>query len=470
MNVSLNRCAAKPFSRPNGAIVLRLGVLIFLAVFVRSASGQFSLPEEKMTRSVSGQFFSIATSSPSRLTRSEMVRTNSDFIQLDPALLAISAERIRESLWREIGSTSPWRGKIYLVIHPAQSFNDEITIVARQSGDWNYQVQLPDVTTKSRFLRAMTGVLLLEIANRNNHLTRAAEIPAWLADGLSKELEAQDLAGLILLPPEKVINGMPLTAVDQTRRGFDELIGARKVLQNHAALTFEQLSWPMAAQLTGDDGGVYNASAQLFVHELLDLPDGAGKLRAMLGQLPDFYNWQTAFQKAFRANFANPLAVEKWWALEVVDFVARAPGSRWTATVSRDKLDEILQVPVAIRVESNALPTRAEISLQVVIRNFDTDKQTAILRTKLRDLQLAQLRMASPLAVLTDGYRRTIAAYLGDEKRNPLYFWNRHPRSPRKADRDATLKKLDDLDGQRREIEAKIQTEKVFQSLDAARF
>ena len=96
------------------------------------------------------------------------------------------------------------------------------------------------------------------------------------------------------------------------------------------------MSWPDEAQLSGADGGVYRASAQLFVNELLELKDGPAHLRAMLATLPEFYNWQTAFQSAFREDFPRPLDVEKWWALQVVNFVARDPGPAWTPAVSRD--------------------------------------------------------------------------------------------------------------------------------------
>ena len=70
-----------------------------------------------------------------------------------------------------------------------------------------------------------------------------------------------------------------------------------------------------------------------------------------------------------------------------------------------------------MRTASNALPAHAEISFQAVIRNFDRPQQAAILQAKLRDLELSQLRMAPPFAVLTDGYRRALADYLDPGKR-----------------------------------------------------
>ena len=100
----------------------------------------------------------------------------------------------------------------------------------------------------------------------------------------------------------------------------------------------------------------------------------------------NYFNWQTAFRSAFGADFPRPVDVEKWWALQNVDFDARDTGPLWTPAASRDKLDEILSVPVDMRAASNALPAHAEISLQAVIRNFDFDQQTDVLQTKLRDL------------------------------------------------------------------------------------
>ena len=74
------------------------------------------------------------------------------------------------------------------------------------------------------------------------------------------------------------------------------------------------------------------------------------------------------------------------------NFAARDPGPQWTPAVSREKLDEILSVPVDMRAASNDLPAHAEISLQAVIRNFDSARQTEILQTKLRDLGTGAIR------------------------------------------------------------------------------
>jgi hypothetical protein len=451
--------------RFNDSTFRRLSVFC-VVIFSMVARAQVPPPDTTSAHSVSGQF--IVTGAPSSDAKAGLaarpeIATNADFIRLEPALLAVSAERIKASLWRELdlNPNPPWRGNIFLALHPAQSTDEDVAIVSeRFVSVWNYQVRLPDVLPRTRFARAMTGVLLLEFANRNAR-ARSAEIPSWLTDGLSRQLLEDDWQKDILSSPAKRVNGLPVSRTVANERGIDPLAGTRRILRNEPALTFEQLSWPTSEQLSGADGGVYRASAQLLVSELLGLKNGRAHLRAMLQALPDCYNWQTAFQSAFRENFSRPLDVEKWWTLQVVGFAARDAGPLWTPAASREQLDEILSVPVEMRMASNALPAHTTISLQAVIRNWDPPRRNAILQTKLRDLELAQLRMAAPLAALTDGYRRALADYLGLGKRPSLVTrWVKHPfASSSKLTLEDTLKKLDALDARRRAIESAIKPE-----------
>ena len=431
-------------------------VAVLSGVFCCNIYAGFPLPKTESARSVSGQFVVINAFQTSSLAAAPKIVADTNLVRLEPALLAVSAERVRETVWRELGVNGQWRGRVFLVLRPAKSANDDVTIVSRRLADgWDYHVLLPDVLSRTRFARAMVSVVLLEFANRNASSTRSAEIPGWLTDGLSQQLLATDWHKIILSSPSPVVNGLLGSRTVSNQRGMDFLADARRVLRDCPVLTFEQLSWPTAAQLSGTDGGAYRASAQLFVNELLDLKNSPARLCTMLQSLPHFYNWQTAFQSAFSADFPRPLDLEKWWALRVVSFVARDPGSRWTPAVSREKLDEILNVPVEMRIASNALPTRATISLQDVIRSFDSARQTSVFQTKLRDLELAQFRMAPQLAVLTAEYHLAIADYLGQSKR-VAPPWNKHaPLSSKASPRD-TLKKLDALDAKRRTIEVDI--------------
>jgi len=431
------------------------GGLSFLAA-ARGQSAPFRASPP--TISVSGQFTVSRLPDPNPYSvpyfRRPDVGTNTELLSLEPSLLAISAERFKAALWPDMGysANAPWRGKIFLVLHPARSTNDPVVIAAQPLlGSWNYRVELPDLITRNRCARALSGVLLLELANRQTP-GRSAVVPAWLADGLARQIvEAAETKVLFTVPASR-LNGIPETRLNEQRHGLDPLAAARRSLQNTPALTFEQLCWPDDGQMNGADGGVYLASAQLFVHELLALPNGPAHFRALLALLPAYENWQSAFLTAFRDEFHRPLDVEKWWALRVVTFAARSPGPRWTPAVSRSQLDAALTVPVTLRSASNALPTHADLSLQAILSDIAPDSQEAILQPRLRNLELVQLRLTPELAPVADGYRQALAEYLGGSQ---SWFF---PRSPGIA---TTVRKLDALDARRRKMEAQMQSSEL---------
>src|SRR5262249_24589527 len=114
----------------------------------------------------------------------------------------------------------------------------------------------------------------------------------------------------------------PTDTRPNTRR-MNPVAGAIQTFRSGSPLTFDQLSWPTEEQLSGSGQSVYASSAQLFVSQLLHLKRGPQAFQAMLTKLPDYLNWQLAFLDAFHAHFQNALDVEKWWALEMVQFTGR---------------------------------------------------------------------------------------------------------------------------------------------------
>jgi hypothetical protein len=435
--------------------------LVVLMLFVfPAARAQLPWSAAVAARGISGQFIVTASPRVSSLSRDRSVTTNAALVRLDPALLAVSAERIKKSLWQQLGvdDANRWRGEIFLALHPAQNVDENITIVSsRFNNVWNYRVELPDIVDRQRLVRAITAASLLELANRSAG-DHSAELPSWLVDGLAAEVLAANSSAFVLSSPTDSQNGISEKRITSAQRGWDLMAEAHRVLQSEDALTFEQICWPTESQLAGRDGGVYHASAQLFVNELLSLKNGAKELRTMIQTLPTFYNWQVAFRAAFQGDFPQPVDLEKWWSLRTVDFAAFDIGSTWTVAASRERMDAILSVPVEYRAASNNMPSHAEISLQTVIRNFDPQRQMSILQNKLRDVQLAELRMAPQFAQLADGYRLALADYLGEGPvpTRVILGKNSAPRSSR-ASAKATLKKLDGLDARRRTIESALE-------------
>jgi hypothetical protein len=436
----------------------RLSVFALLAhvsilLWPRTAYGDASVPGVVTANSDSGQFVVVGAPQTSSLASLPQIVTDRALVRLDPALLAVSAERVKNALLRKMGVDSDLMqgGTIYLTLQPARALDENVAVFpSRFGGTWVYHVVLPDVLPRERLARALTSVFLMDYANRNGG-ENLAQAPGWLIEGLSQEILAETMQDVILSVPDQTVNHIPVDRVSFTERGLDSLATARAVLKTYSILTFQQLCWPTDMQLSGEDGGVYRASAQLFVDQLLGLGKGPLKLRTFLNALPRFYNWQSAFFSAFHGSFSTPLDVEKWWALQTVIFSAHSHGPLWTFAVSREKLDEILGVSADFRSTSNSLPVRAEISLQDVIKNFGFGLQSDILRLKLHDLEVAQFRMVPSLAILAAEYRNALAGYLGEnevDRRGSIV--NKFP--SRVVSARETLRILNALDARRRSI------------------
>ena len=423
-------------------------VIVCLWYLLPNARGQAYYLDPVTSRSTSGQFIVYGPRRANPLPPSLSNATN--LVRLEPTFLAVSCERIKQALLTELGAASAWRGKIYLMLRPVQSVDDRIVVNASQFTDgWMYQVELPDAVEAPRLVGAMVRVLLLEMANRNAG-ARSAELPLWLTEGLSQGLMAASEIDLVVQPPQQTINSVSISQKMRNARKTDPLAVAHERLRSRSPLTIEQLNWPTEEQLSGRAGEVYRSSAQLFVHELLRLKNGRAGLRTMVEQLPQDYNWQTTFLRAFRSHFKRQLDVEKWWALQLVHFTGRDLTQTWPGDESWKKLDEIVRPPVQVRVSTNELPLRAEVSLQTIIKEWDYPRQNRLLRDKIIQLQLLRLRMAQDSTYLVDDYRQTLETYLQKRDKAALRL---RTKSQKRSDYDRLVQEavnqLDLADAQR---------------------
>ena len=190
---ALRRCAAHAFF---------CAAVFSVPIFsVNISRAEFSPDDSLVAHSFSGQFIVSASGQFSPLFYRRDFVADTNFVRLEPALLAVAAERFRELLWRQLGlkPDSPWSGKIYLLLQPAHSPDDEVTIASDSMlHTWNYRVTLPDILTRTRYARALSAVLLLEIAGRDNPDGKpSAEIPSWLVDGLARQVLDEDASEII---------------------------------------------------------------------------------------------------------------------------------------------------------------------------------------------------------------------------------------------------------------------------------
>jgi hypothetical protein len=388
-------------------------VIAFLAL-IQTTLGQNLPPGAIRARSASGQFM-ICALPPAPQNWMGNFETNQDFARLEPTLLPVSCERIKQILWRTIGESGPWRGRIFVMLTPAKSVDDVVTITSEQFRDgWQYRVELPDFIERSRYVRGIVQVLLLELANRDA-TAHSAEIPAWLLEGLAQELlVSSSKDGIIPPPPRPAVDGSrpASTFTVVNTRLENPLQQAHKGLTGAVPLSFQELSWPAPDQLDGPGTGLYRDSAQLFVNRLLALRNGRACLHAMLGELGQHYNWQFAFLRAFSSYFQRPLDAEKWWALQAVNFTGRDLAQNWPAQESWQKLDEVIRSEVQVRTGTNEMPLRVSVSLQTMIEEWEPARQSRALEDKVHELELLRPRVAPGLIPLIDEYYRVLSAYL----------------------------------------------------------
>src|ERR1043166_2899200 len=190
--------------------LLCICLILALTLFFTTAIAQITAPKNPTVHSLSGQF--IVRAAPGVEARSSTLsNTNRQLVRLQPTLVTISSERIKQLLYYELGAGPAWRGKIWLTLYHATNPEQPVTIVSEKFRDgWQYKVQLPDLLDRVRYVRTIIHVLLLEIANRASE-ERSAEIPAWLREGLTEQLLAANEIRIILQPPPPA--GKELTLV-----------------------------------------------------------------------------------------------------------------------------------------------------------------------------------------------------------------------------------------------------------------
>jgi hypothetical protein len=369
--------------------------------------------------SSSGQFYVSTRGALSPATLN--LAAKSSLLTLEPALLAISCDRIKASLLRQLNMPDQWRGKIFVALHPAFSPEEPTTIVSEKfAGNWQCMVQMPDAVDRNQLVETIVRATLLEIANRNAR-TRSAEIPEWLARGLARQLMGSGELKLILPPPVMQKDGFkysqvtmdfsdgPQPSIFPTQK-LNPLTRASPVLRTNEPLTFDQLSWPTEEQLEEVDAGLFNSSAQLFVSDLLHETHGPECLRQMLVELPDYLNWQLAFEHAFQPMFKSTLDVEKWWALQIAQFSGRDLLHLLTREESARQLDAVFQFPIHVQIGQLA-PMRTDISLQTIIRGWSRTQQLEMLKNKIWEIGVLRLRISPDYVPLVDQYLSVLQDY-----------------------------------------------------------
>jgi len=143
------------------------------------------------------------------------------------------------------------------------------------------------------------------------------------------------------------------------------------------------------------------------------------------------------------------LDVEKWWALQLVHFTGRDVLSQtWAFEESWQKLDQTVHASVEIHAGTNELPLHATVSLQDVIRDWDSPRQARCLEGKIRELELLRPRLGQEFVGFLDSYGQALRNYLQHRHKTGLTRFFGQKAALNRAEEQA-LKQLDELDAQR---------------------
>jgi len=328
---------------------------------------------------------------------------NNDQVTLQPSLLVVSCEQVKTLLLGRLEMADRWQGRIDLTINPslAEDRGPQLRAEFGERG-WNYKLELPGRVQEQILMRWLICSVLLEMANRQAG-AQSAEIPLWLVEGMSADLQANNLPTYLHqagqnwtmdVKWDKRAESMPLE------------------LRRRAPLSFQQLSWPQASELTAEGLPLYRNCAQFFLEELLRLDDGRACLRSMIGQLPQHWNWQMAFLQAFHSHFEQLVDVEKWWSVGCVNLVRGYKAQTWSDADCRKTLQSSLDVPVSVHFGSDQLPVEAMMTLQEVIRQWRPAEAEEALQRAAGGLNFLAPRATPQWRPLVQLYLKTLRDYL----------------------------------------------------------
>ena len=249
-----------------------------------------------------------------------------------PPVVCAYAERMKRGWLDRLDLRDNWRDPIVIVVRerePAELGAPAVvmdTVQLDMGLGYRIRCLTPPPLDEARFRLALVQALCAEWANRTQPILRrqpfvTAPLPLWLVDGLTQSIgERTELQGAAAR--RSVNAGRP--------------VRARDVME-----TMVLPSDPMEREL-------FEANACLFTEGLLTLGDGAHMLQRFLTALAALKSVTAAFCAVYHNDFPHPVALEKWWALQLAHCMVTQPAQSLAVMETTRQLDELLRLTVRL--------------------------------------------------------------------------------------------------------------------------
>jgi hypothetical protein len=243
-----------------------------------------------------------------------------------PSALCIFAERTKSDWLNLLGTSDHWHDEIAIVIRertPRTANRPAAAIgVVRFGQTLHYEIDgyIPPPLDEQTLGEGIVEALCLEFANREHPDTGAIPwknpaIPPWLTQGLTEAIHGR-VEWLVSVARRAAASARPPSARD---------------ILNVPSLPASVV-----------DRELFSANAWLLTEGLLRLPNGQRKLQQFLASLQRAPNATAVFHDVYDGDFADAVALEKWWALEQARLASVVIAQNWTTRDTVRRLDELL--------------------------------------------------------------------------------------------------------------------------------
>ena len=271
-------------------------------------------------------------------TSSALVRTGSASRQFtvyarDPLLssvLCMFAERIKHGWLDRLNLRDNWRDPIVIVVRERGPTELNASTVDMETLQFDiglsYRIRCltPPPLDEARLRPVLVQALCAEWANRTQPISHhqpfvTAPLPLWLVEGLAQSVSE--------------------------RTDWLSAVAQRSVDAGHPARARDVLEMT-ALPANAAECGLFQANAWLFTESLLTLRDGAHTLQRFLTEMAVQKSVTGAFWTVYRDDFPQPVALERWWAVQLAYNMGIRPAQNLTATETTRQLGELLRVVV----------------------------------------------------------------------------------------------------------------------------